>query len=98
MKQLAKFITFLSVLLNFYYNGSWIYSFNKFNLQLERTSYFSENFFFALSVLHINISLIVLTVSSLIILFALNYKYMMLKTVLIVVQFMFLVNYLWQLI
>jgi hypothetical protein len=96
MRQLTKCITYLSVALNFYYQGSWIYVFNKFYVQLQRTNYFTENFFFGLPSSGVSIALICLSIISFSMLLTYMFEHEKLRIALIVVQFILLINYLWQ--
>jgi hypothetical protein len=96
MRQLTKFIPYLSVLLNVYFLGSWIYVFNKFALQSQKTNYFIQNFLFGLPVSGVSIFLIFFSIFSLVILFIYKLDYELLRIILIVVQFIFLMIHLWQ--
>lgn len=96
MRQLIKYITYLSVALNFYYQVSWIYVFNKLDVQLQRTNYFIENFFFGLPSSGVIIVLICLSIISLSMLLTYRLEHKKLRIALIVVQFILLITYLWQ--
>jgi uncharacterized membrane protein YqjE len=96
MRQLTKLVTYLSVTLNFYNQGCWIYSFNKFDLQTQRTNYFTENFFFGLPSSGVSIGLICLSIISLIMMLTYRLDPKILRIAFIVVQFIFLIIYLWQ--
>jgi hypothetical protein len=96
MKKISNFITYLSVALNLYFNLSWLYCFNKFDVQTERTNYFTENFIFGLPVLAVSLALIFLTIISLSMLIFYKLKNEVFRTALLVLQAIFLIIYLWQ--
>lgn len=96
MKQITKYIPYLSVLFNFYFLGSWIYAFNKFDVQSKRTDYFIENFLFGLPVSGVNMALIFFSIFSLAMLFIYKLDHELLKIILIIIQLVFFLIYLWQ--
>jgi hypothetical protein len=97
MKQIIKYFVYISLVLNFYFNASWIYVFNQFDEQIKRTNYFIENFTFGYSILGFNVALVIITLLSFIVLLTKKIFPKSLNTTLMIIQSIFSVLYIWQL-
>lgn len=94
MDRTLKYLSYLSVGLNAFYILEWIYIFSTFQDHTSRINAFNSFFtFLGLSSLEINILLIILTIISIII-FAKGDS--IIRKILIVIQTLFLLLYVWQ--
>ena len=91
--SVAKIIAYSSLILNVYYFSAWIFIFSKNKTQEMRVNKFMLNIPFGMSLQILNISLILLSIISIVI-FAQYHT--SLSKVLIALQSIFLLMFVWQ--
>ena len=97
MKKATQSVIAISVVFNIYYLIAWIYSYNKNGTHQLRVNSFFAFFPTAFSTTAITVTAILLTLFSVIVLLAAREFYERWRPVLLFIQIVFLLFYIWQL-
>jgi hypothetical protein len=96
MKLENKLVTIISVILNLYYLGGWVISYNSFEKHADRVGVFMHNFPKILSLNLINIVLTILTFISIILISRIERKNSVFIYIFLIFQAFFILFQLWQ--